>query len=44
MPSDSHPVAGLPRIGILSDRIDHARDFVPGRSRIDDSRNTTFLG
>src|SRR5271165_4363726 len=43
MPSDSHPVAGLPWIGSFSDSIDHPCDFVPWRSRIDDSGNSAFL-
>jgi hypothetical protein len=44
MPSDSHPVAGLPWIGIFSDRIDHPRDFMPGSAWINDSGKAALLG
>jgi hypothetical protein len=44
MPTDSDPVPDFPRVGVCADAIDHAGDFVPGRSRIDDPREDAFLG
>jgi hypothetical protein len=44
MPSNSHSIPGFPWIGIRTYRIDHPRDFVPWRARIDDSWKDSLLG
>ena len=44
MPSDAYTVADFPWIGSFTDRVDHARDLMPRRSRIGDSGHDAFLG
>src|SRR5581483_2313116 len=44
VPSDSHPVARLPGLGVRAERIDYAGYLMPRCARIDDTGERSFLG